>query len=43
MPVIAIPDVDPGTYFVRLQVDGATSPIDLDSTSATFGPKVKLP
>jgi hypothetical protein len=32
--------VEPGQYFVRLQVDGAQSPLDLDTTSAGFGPTV---
>jgi hypothetical protein len=34
--------VTPGNYFVRLQVDGAESPLDLDPASATFGPTVTL-
>ena len=32
--------VTPGQYFVRLQVDGAESPLDLDPASLTFGPTV---
>lgn len=32
-----------GRYFVRLQVDGAASPVDLDPASPTFGPTVTLP
>jgi hypothetical protein len=36
-------DLPAGTYFVRVQVDGAESPIDLDPSSATFGPQVTLP
>jgi hypothetical protein len=32
--------VTPGDYFVRLQVDGAESPLDLDPASLTFGPMV---
>jgi Pvc16 N-terminal domain len=30
-------------YFVRVQIDGAESPLNLDSTSATYGPKVTIP
>jgi hypothetical protein len=40
---IAIPGAGAGQYFVRLQVDGAESPLDLDPTSVTFGPTVTLP
>ena len=40
---IAIPEVDAGQYFVRLQIDGAESPLDLDPASADFGPTVTLP
>ena len=29
-------------YFVRLKVDGAESPLNLDPTSATFGPTVTV-
>jgi hypothetical protein len=32
-----------GQYFVRLQVDGADSPLDLDPASPTFGPTVTFP
>ena len=35
--------VTPGDYFVRLQVDGAESPLDLDPASPTFGPLVTFP
>jgi hypothetical protein len=31
------------TYFVRLAVDGAESPLDLDPTSPAFGPTVTIP
>jgi hypothetical protein len=34
--------VSGGDYFVRIQVDGAESVIDLDPASANFGPKVTL-
>ena len=40
---IAIANVPAGQYFVRLQVDGAESVIDLDTTSPSFGPTVTLP
>jgi hypothetical protein len=30
-------------YFVRIQVDGAESPLDLEVSSATFGPTVVVP
>jgi len=40
---IDIHDVEPGQYFVRLQVDGASSPLDLDAASPTFGPTVNIP
>jgi hypothetical protein len=30
------------TYFIRVAVDGAESPLDLDPTSATFGPTVTI-
>jgi hypothetical protein len=31
-----------GEYFVRVQVDGAESPLDLDPTSVDFGPKATI-
>jgi hypothetical protein len=31
------------SYFVRVQLDGAESPIDLNRSSSTFGPVVTLP
>src|SRR5262249_40265755 len=34
--------VGSGDYFVRIQVDGAESAIDLDPASIHFGPKVTL-
>jgi hypothetical protein len=40
---IAIPAVPAGQYFIRLQIDGAESPIDLDPASVNFGPTVTLP
>jgi hypothetical protein len=40
---IAIPGVNTGQYFVRLQIDGAESPLDLDPASPDFGPTVTLP
>lgn len=40
---VAIPGVAAGQYFVRLQIDGAESPLDLDPASANFGPTVNLP
>jgi len=33
----------PAEYFVRLQVDGAESPLDLDVNSPGFGPVVAIP
>jgi hypothetical protein len=41
--IVAIPNVAAGQYFVRLQVDGAETLIDLDPGSANFGPTVTLP
>jgi Pvc16 N-terminal domain len=35
---IAIPDVAPGQYFVRLQIDGAESPVDLNPANAVTLP-----
>ena len=40
---VAIADVPAGQYFVRLQVDGAESLLDLDTLSPSFGPTVTLP
>ncbi|HLZ34041.1 MAG TPA: DUF4255 domain-containing protein [Nitrospira sp.] len=40
---ISISGVKPAEYFVRLQVDGAESPVDLDPNSLKFGPKVTIP
>lgn len=40
---IPISGVKAAEYFVRLQVDGAESPVDIDSTSPTFGPKITIP
>jgi hypothetical protein len=38
-----IAGVAAGTYFVRVKVDGAESPLNLDSTSPAFGPTVTIP
>jgi hypothetical protein len=40
---IPISAVKAAEYFVRLQVDGAESLLDLDPTSITFGPRVTIP
>jgi hypothetical protein len=40
--IIPISGVGTGQYFVRLQVDGAQSPLDLDPGSATPGPLVTI-
>lgn len=40
---IPIGGVRAGTYFVRLQVGGAESPLDLDPSSPAFGPAVTVP
>jgi hypothetical protein len=37
-----ITGVASGVYFVRVMVDGAESPLNLDSSSATFGPTVTV-
>ena len=37
--VVPFEDVVRGEYFVRVQVDGAESPLDLDPSSVDFGPK----
>jgi hypothetical protein len=42
-PGFVIAGVSPGTYFVRVQIDGAESPVDLDAGSPTFGPTVTIP
>jgi len=39
---IAISGVKPAEYFVRLQIDGAESPLDLDPASPTFGPTLTI-
>jgi len=36
-------DIGAGEYFVRVQVDGADSPLDLDPASPDFGPTVTFP
>lgn len=40
---IPVPGAAAGEYFVRLQIDGAESVVDLDPASANFGPTVTLP
>ena len=40
--VVPLDDVARGDYFVRVQVDGAESPLDLDPASVDFGPKVTI-
>jgi hypothetical protein len=40
---IAIPGVGAGLYFIRLQIDGAESSLDLDPASLDFGPTLTLP
>lgn len=40
---IATPDVATGIYFVRVQIDGAVSPLELDPVNVKFGPKVTMP
>lgn len=40
---IPISGVKAADYFMRLQVDGAESPLDLDPASPTFGPMVTIP
>jgi hypothetical protein len=37
-----ITGVASGVYFVRINVDGAESPLDLDPTSSGFGPTVTV-
>lgn len=40
---IPISNVKPAEYFVRVQIDGAESLLDLNPASANFGPKVTIP
>ena len=40
---IATPGVTSGEYFVRVQIDGAASPLELDPANAMFGPRVAMP
>jgi hypothetical protein len=42
-PSFAISGVGTGDYFVRVQVDGAESPVVLDKNDPAFGPKVSVP
>jgi hypothetical protein len=36
-------DMAPDRYFVRVQVDGAESPLDVDPASPAYGPTINLP
>jgi hypothetical protein len=40
--VVPLENLARGEYFVRVQVDGAESPLDLDPTSVDFGPKATI-
>jgi Pvc16 N-terminal domain len=40
---VMTPEVAAGTYFVRVQIDGATSPLELDPRALGFGPVVVMP
>ncbi len=40
---IAATDVEPGTYLVRVQVDGAENALDVDTTGRFSGPTVVIP
>ncbi len=40
---IATPNVATGEYFIRVQIDGAASPLELDPANINFGPKVNMP
>jgi Pvc16 N-terminal domain len=40
--VVPVKNLVRGEYFVRVQVDGAESPLDLDPASAGFGPKATI-
>ena len=40
---LATPDVAAGEYFIRVQIDGAASPLELDPANINFGPKVSMP
>jgi Pvc16 N-terminal domain len=42
-PSFAVSGVGAGGYFVRVQVDGAESPVVLDATNPAFGPTVSIP
>jgi hypothetical protein len=39
----AVGDMAPDRYFVRVQVDGAESPLDVDPASPGYGPTIDLP
>ena len=40
--VVPVVDIPRGDYFVRVQVDGAASPLELDPASPGFGPRVTI-
>ena len=40
--VVPLEDLARGEYFVRVQIDGAESPLDLDPASVDFGPKATI-
>ena len=40
---VPISGVSAGAYFIRVQVDGAESAVDLDPASPSFGPRVTIP
>jgi Pvc16 N-terminal domain len=40
--VVPLEHVARGEYFARVQVDGAESPLDLDTSSVDFGPKATI-
>jgi hypothetical protein len=42
-PTIATPNVAAGEYFLRVQIDGAASPLELDPLNPKFGPRVSMP
>lgn len=42
-PIFTVSGITAGSYFVRVQIDGAESPIDVDPTNPTFGPTVTFP
>ena len=40
---IATPNVAAGEYFIRVQIEGAASPLELDPANLDFGPTVTMP